>query len=181
MVFGLETGNDFALYYSLLFFILTVCRSLNISDSVAHSEDKLSSCLKVRAETISRNSSFFFFFFSFRCKILLFIRAATNACPRKILIVFVLTSVTASNLRCDTRLTHRVPFQMSSCCTAPLVCNLFVCVSRAVQGGCIFSEVPPCTFPGLFHAPLGTLTEKLALLIIFSLRSLRGLSAVQLG
>lgn len=83
--------------------------------------------------------------------------------------VFLLTSATAFDLRCEARVTHRVQLQRASCCTAPLVCNLFVRASRAMEGDWIFFFVlflilvPLYAFPGLFNVALGMLVEKLAL------------------
>lgn len=56
-----------------------------------------------------------------------------HAHPRKILMVFVLTSATAFGLRYKARVTCGVQCQRASCCTAALVYNLFVHASKAAE------------------------------------------------
>lgn len=121
----------------LLLFILGICRTLNISAKVCIINQggipKPPECpgWNTWQEFLSS------FVFSFKSKILLFICAATNACLRKILMVFVRTSVTAFGLRCKARVTRCPQQQRTSCCTAPPVCNLFVPVNTAAEGGWI--------------------------------------------
>lgn len=154
----------------LLFFFLTICSVLNISDKVCiinwDGVPKLP-----QLKTLSRNSSFFI---SFHLN-------AKSHCSsvqiwriffRKIVMVVILASVRAFDLRQKAGITHLIQF---SCYTAS---GLWPeCASRAVERVWIIYLlvcllVLLCAFLEHFNTALDMLEDKLALLAIILLEFL---------